>query len=96
MSQTWPWAYHTICLSDTYYCQPAYHLSLLLKDAYLGLLDTIIILSVSQASTHLTHKSHMTTMTLFRMAGSFEVSSSLAKAVIHCLARSSFCRHSLP
>lgn len=41
-------------------------------------------------NVYLTHKSHITTVTLFRMAGSFEVSSSLASAAMHCFARSSF------
>ena len=45
---------------------------------------------------YLTHRSHMTIITLFLMAGSVEISSSLAKAAIHFLARLSFCRHSFP
>ena len=38
----------------------------------------------------------MTTVTLFLMAGSLEVSNSLASAAMHCFAKSSFCRHSFP
>ena len=45
---------------------------------------------------YLTHKSHITTVTLFLMAGSSEVSNSLARVAMHCLAKSSFWRHNFP
>jgi hypothetical protein len=46
--------------------------------------------------SYLTHRSHMIMTTLFLMVGSLQVSSSLAKAATHFLARSGFWRQSLP